>query len=181
MCPKWFPIRLVIASRGGMAPEWRPRTNNDCWRLVRFANLLPSGKSVLEPLTFSPLHCSQKYFPSWHRQHVKNKAGVISARIPGQSRKAFAIGVCFCQTGDWVRSGPNKLQTKLTKEGGKKRDNWLHKCYKCKWGKISREVKVIEVHSLRTEVTCSCKFSLGIEGQGACLLLFYLDDVCCDM
>ena len=37
---------------------------------------------------------------------------------------------------------------------------------------------MIEVHSLRTEVTCSCKFSLDTEGQGACLLLFYLDDVC---
>ena len=177
MCPKWFPIRLVMASRGGMAPEWRPRTNNDCQRLVRFANL-----HLLEIQNHRPsIQCSQKYFPSWHRQHVKNKAGVISAQIPGQSRKAFAIGVCFCQTGDWIRSGPNKLQTKLTKEGGKKRDNWLHKCYKCKWGKISREVKVIEVHSLKTEVTCSCRFSLDTEGQRACLLLFYLDDRCCDM
>ena len=50
VCPKWFPIRLVMASRGGMAPEWRPRTNNDCRRLhSQVCQLLPSGKSVVEP------------------------------------------------------------------------------------------------------------------------------------
>ena len=36
---------------------------------------------------------------------------------------------------------------------------------------------MIEVHSLRRELTYSCRFSLDTEGQGACLLLFYLNDV----